>query len=249
MICGIAGSAQSGKDTIGTILQFLMFKDEYHRTSLTYVEYMSARKNFHETSEIVKFATKLKQIVNILTGISMEDLEKEEVKQSYYSTIHGLYYALEDVPVGKTIISDVADYMNYLEEYDVTDIYIQVRVLLQYEGTEIGRDMRGYNSWVNATFASYKDQNWIITDVRFPNEADAIVNRGGFLIKVVRDTDAISKHVSETALNDYKGFHAIIDNDGTIEDLVTEVTYLYNNIIKPFFTLAKVDDISGTDGI
>jgi hypothetical protein len=66
-----------------------------------------------------------------------------------------------------------------------------------------------------------KYPNWIITDVRFPNEAQAIVDRGGIMIRINRtDKSRINAdHPSETALDNWDGFNYIIDNNGTIEDL------------------------------
>jgi len=71
--------------------------------------------------------------------------------------------------------------------------------------------------------------NWIITDCRFPNEAKAIKDRNGITIRVNRPNifDAAIKslaieHESETALDDYK-FDYVIENNGTIEDLIIKV--------------------------
>lgn len=75
---------------------------------------------------------------------------------------------------------------------------------------------------------------WIITDVRFPNEAQAIKERGGIVIRVNRPADnkittfmklqgiGLIEHPSETALDDYE-FDEVIINDGTLEDLKEKV--------------------------
>jgi hypothetical protein len=64
-----------------------------------------------------------------------------------------------------------------------------------------------------------KYPNWVITDVRFPNEAEAIKKRGGKVISVVRpghmDT---GNHPSETALDGYN-FDYVMYNDGSLESL------------------------------
>lgn len=45
----------------------------------------------------------------------------------------------------------------------------------------------------------------VVTDVRYPNEADAIRDAGGILIRIVRDgVDDGDTHASETALDDYE---------------------------------------------
>lgn len=71
------------------------------------------------------------------------------------------------------------------------------RLLLQIIGTECIRDKVHPNAWVNALFSDYKDtdhiyeikgSNWIITDMRFPNELEAVKSRGGITIRVDRFT-------------------------------------------------------------
>src|SRR5690606_36298880 len=76
------------------------------------------------------------------------------------------------------------------------------RGFLQKLGTEVGRNLHP-RAWEYALFADYKSQrekievdgaeeyqdvypNWIITDVRFENEAEAIRSRGGLNIRVFR---------------------------------------------------------------
>lgn len=82
-----------------------------------------------------------------------------------------------------------------------------------------------------------KTPNWIITDVRFPNEAEAIKARGGIVIRVNRPCKECGgmgyhkmdcnigrcEHESEYALDKYEYFDHIIDNDGTIKDLLQKV--------------------------
>ena len=68
--------------------------------------------------------------------------------------------------------------------------------------------------------------NWLIPDTRFPNEAEAIKNRDGLLIRVERPqlTHEIRyPHPSETALDEYSNFDYTIANDGTLHDLLGKV--------------------------
>lgn len=64
---------------------------------------------------------------------------------------------------------------------------------------------------------------WIVTDVRFINEAKGIKKRGGLLIRVnreVKQNTKIANHPSETSLDDYKDWDYIIDNNGTLSNLI-----------------------------
>lgn len=70
--------------------------------------------------------------------------------------------------------------------------------------------------------------NWVITDMRFPNELEAVKERG-FSIRVERPKDILEmgqimpkEHPSETALDNAE-FDYTIDNNGTIEELVEKV--------------------------
>ena len=68
--------------------------------------------------------------------------------------------------------------------------------------------------------------NYIITDVRFPNEADAVKQRKGINIRLQRNSDLDNNdtHISESALDFYK-FDYVVDNNGTIEELIDSRDY------------------------
>lgn len=79
--------------------------------------------------------------------------------------------------------------------------------------------------------------NWIITDMRFPNELKAVKNKNGITIRVNRVNLIENNHPSETSL-DSATFDYVIDNNGTIEELIQKVRIilqrekLFNEIIK-----------------
>ena len=64
--------------------------------------------------------------------------------------------------------------------------------------------------------------NWIITDMRFPNEMEAVQLREGITIRVVRPGTTVGTHPSETALDNAEFDYEII-NDGYIADLIDKV--------------------------
>jgi hypothetical protein len=104
--------------------------------------------------------------------------------------------------------------------------------------------------WVRACLWSI--QNWdadargpqvaVITDVRFPNEAAAILNLGGALIRIRRivngeeafATDRPRDHISETALDDFPWPHAV-DNDGTVEEFKAQLDKLARRLAPAVF--------------
>ena len=150
---------------------------------------------------VMKFADKIKDIVCLLTGCSRDDLENREFKNK-----------------------ELGGEWNNMTP----------REFLQLLGTEACRNVIHPDIWVNALFANYDtssnyDSNWIITDVRFENECQAIKDRGGIIIRINRDSDVVDDHTSETALDNYDGFDFVVDNNGSIDDLTNNLIKIINN--------------------
>lgn len=252
MIIGISGKIGSGKDTVGKIIQYL-----------TYQEENGIPKNFKDFSEgynsvfkpswqIKKFAGKLKQIVALLTGCTVEQLEDNDFKNQKLSKEW-------NIPLSYLTNDD--------RDYDQTVKYTY-RKLLQNVGTEAMRNTIHPNIWVLSLFVDYKSKfadkdgfittelesatvkwkdhptfepshfpNWIITDTRFPNELKAVKDRNGITIRCNRNLQKFEdgsemarnktffpqhSHPSETAL-DNATFDYVLDNNGTIDELVEQV--------------------------
>lgn len=147
--------------------------------------------------QIKKFSGKLKEMASLLTGYDVELFENQEFKKN-----------------ALIIMGD--------ESYSA-------RKFLQFLGTECVRDLLGKDVWVNALLKDYNGEkdNWIITDVRFPNEAEA-VGLLGHVVKIVRGS-AINGHPSETALDNYILDYRL-DNVGDLVDLRTEVEYMLKHL-------------------
>lgn len=105
------------------------------------------------------------------------------------------------------------------------------RIILQRIGTEIGRNLHE-DIWITAAFADLHPLgNYVFTDVRFPNEADAIDNKGGILIRVERPgIISDDQHPSETALDNYSNWDYVIVNDGTIQNLADKVMIMMEKL-------------------
>ena len=212
MIIGINGYAGSGKDTVGTIIQYLQadtnipLKGVLNKTP-HHIWWLEDRSGW----QIKKWAGKLKDIASLLTGIPVESFEDQEFKTTLLGPEWGTVTSnpLNAIPV----FSDIQ--FNHL---------ISVREFLQKLGTDAIRDGLHTNAWVNALMSDYKKDlsecgtskkgtvvkcskypNWIITDTRFPNEAEAIKKAGGIVIRVDRPgVKPINDHPSETGLDDWK---------------------------------------------
>lgn len=98
-----------------------------------------------------------------------------------------------------------------------------VREMLQALG-EGARQRLGDDVWVRPLLPSLSAGSvpTVVTDVRYRNEADALVRAGGLLVRVLRPgahaADAASLHVSETELHEAP-VHLEVVNDGTLDEL------------------------------
>jgi len=201
--------------------------------------------------EIKKFAGKLKQVASILTGIPIEKFEDQEFKKTFLpevwnnSDMEPEDWCVENhwekwkvfILENKNATLKLKDIIEFARTCGWED-RMTVRDFLQRLGTEGLRDGLHPNTWVNALMADYKPgpffpevpaedhaklPNWIITDTRFENEAQAIKDRWGILIRVEnKNITSTQSHPSETALDDWE-FDYVIDNSGSIEELSDKV--------------------------
>ena len=115
------------------------------------------------------------------------------------------------------------------------------RWVLQYWGTEVCRKSFHNDIWIASLenrLRSIKD-NVVISDCRFPNEIQAARSQGGCIIRITRGPDPEwfgiasttpelmpalypSVHSSEWAWASNQ-FDAVIDNNGTIEQLYAQI--------------------------
>lgn len=100
------------------------------------------------------------------------------------------------------------------------------RIFLQRLGVAV-RQHLDPDAWVKAVTRQFEvGLDYVITDVRFPNEADALVERGAVMVRVHRPgVGAVNAHHSETALDAYPFAHHVY-NDGTLEKLNVNVNIL-----------------------
>ena len=96
----------------------------------------------------------------------------------------------------------------------------EVRRLLQDLGVG-ARRVLGEDVWVITALREMDDtdQKYVVTDVRFENEAVMIKQLGGQLWRVKRPgVEAVNNHISESNMDFYK-VDQILHNGGTIEEL------------------------------
>lgn len=216
-IIGIAGKMNSGKDLVGQIIQYLTSPNAKNKG--TFEECLNNGYTYDIEYDIEKFASTLKDIVCLIIGCTREDLENEEFKNS-----------------------DLGSAWKKQFSFSNSDDGLTPRKLMQLLATDCFRDTIHPDIWINSLFRKFKAidltkiinlngvldysecgfPKWIITDVRFVNEVDAIKLRSGIIIKLKRNLSEKSVHVSEIEIDDSKVDY-IVYNNGTIQELVDKI--------------------------
>lgn len=304
-LIGISGKLQSGKNTTAKIIQYLIAKKAGFALGAFDPSPQSTYEHLCGWQQKA-YADKLKQVVSIITGISISDLNLIEIKNKELGEEWNRFRIWDHSKPTSLFFTDLSKAEAFCEEnsnsqhkYIVEVLSWTPRKLFQTIGTDLFRDQIHPQVWINALFADYKGHtpechsgnwmdsnvythsactscgksftgykrqnickecverdapyypNWLVTDVRYPNEGDPILERGGLMLKVRRRVEfiiqgksywyypeelskidrhmellqggSVHTHSSETAMDDYQGFHETIDNDSTLENLIVKV--------------------------
>ena len=216
MIIGISGKLASGKDTAGD-----MIIEKYP---------FFVKKSF---------AYKVKSIVAGITNTSINDNLTREGKN--------IIPKLNIVNYNKLLNIIENTYNNYGSIYNFTIKDIKCKIYstfdqiffnndkslgeLQQIISTIFKDVFSPNIWIDYLFDDFKSTDfWVITDLRFPNEADFLLSLNSLIIRLNGDPAKIrslnldkrnSNHYSETALDNYP-FPFVIHNKS--------ISHLYSSI-------------------
>lgn len=196
MIIGLSGKKQSGKDTLANALADIIWGNSY-------------------LAERYAFADALKDLCGTVFNIPYQALHGTDEDKNAASPIRW-----SEIPLRLRLLRKPEG----VEDKE----FITRRQLLQVFGTDVCRDFYE-NFWVNWTIKKIKDnrnrnpypaKHEIITDVRFPNEAERIKEEGGIIIRLTRNVNPDDYHPSETSMDKYD-FSYIHDNQNmTIEESI-----------------------------
>lgn len=167
-------------------------------------------------------ADKLRLITEILSGIRM-------------SITH---------EANKPFCNEIRNYTQGQKNIVIKQFNKTIGETLQLVGTELFRNNYDTDIWVKSFFNEEVDKKLnngkiiIIPDVRFINEADYIIQEGGYLIRLEGDPMGVREnslrdlnHISETELDNYTKFDKVIYNNkkdinvlkSIVNDLVIEL--------------------------
>ena len=164
--------------------------------------------------EKLYFALPLKRLCAELLDISIDELNRLKADREEIGVMIG-----EDLC---RIISEETDIPLDIVKRTCEGIVIKdVRHMLQFIGTDL---IRKYNTnWHVDRIREMIDRNknYVIDDVRFPNEKALIEELGGDCWFVIRTTlDNISNHESETSITWNDCWNKVIINDTTLPNLL-----------------------------
>lgn len=202
MLIGISGKIGSGKNEVADMLSYMLFRKE--------------------------------------TG-TFEEFQKQQYYRNQYLA-NGMYDRAED------FLPNIHSFANNLKrctaictgiDYhslenraqkasEIPWLGLTHRQLLQRFAEAI-RGQINENFWVESMLATYQNsETWIISDLRYRNEAEALKERGAILARIHRPRLGYDEHISEVNLDNYQDFDYHIDNTGDLEDLYESVQQFYS---------------------
>jgi len=198
MIIGLCGKKNAGKDTAAKYLV-----DEYGYTRIS-------------------FADKLKESVAALFGISREKVDEWKERGEYADNMVVLqmeWFDSSDRNPDPALVPAYSKNINWRE-------------FLQRYGTEAHRNIFGGNFWVDQvlpifgerspSYGVMSNEDLVVSDVRFPNEAARVKYYKGFVVEIRRPALAEEdEHISEA--QEFEKDFSLVNEEDNLE-------YLYGGL-------------------
>jgi hypothetical protein len=242
-VIGIAGKANSGKDTVASIINYIfhvgLSKATYQDWIINQVSYDNTNKH-----KIFHFADPLKDVLSIIYNIPRYLFNDRCHKDDKYYNMKTGRFEFSEVVENMSNVDIITS--NKLKSFTINQcidwkadkqVFIKLRTLLQYFGTDVCRKHLDESIWIKSAIYKIIDiaetyRICLVPDVRFANEAKALtINEPslyGQVIEVRRDSCKNSSHASE--IIDFKS-NIIIDNNGNKMQLFYKVLTEIQKII------------------
>jgi thymidylate kinase len=217
-IIGVSGKIGSGKNYLAQQIKTALEEKGYSTAESSFASYLKAELDTIITSARLSLAHGDDYYTSVSSLSEVLDMDIKDVRQL-------LEIVKEDVELEPTVNAHSRSK--------------SIRVALQILGTEIRRS-KNENYWVEAFHAHLPDVDFIlVTDVRFPNEADSIKDRGGVVIRLdipeeiiearvqsrdgLQYSESVKSHASEVTLDDYERFDMFVGKDFNVESIVNYI--------------------------
>lgn len=191
-LVGIVGKIGSGKSTAAEVFVEAGYK------RIAFADYMKKTLADHLEIPLEWFYTEEGKNTNIKASPNVCDDGLHNVLEGWLT-----YLAINnpwcDFDPARNELHDQAVLTNFWDLHILT-----FRELLQYTGTELLRacDPDFHVKVTMEQIKSNPNERYVMDDVRFPNELEAVRQAGGTLIKLLRNWNSQSTHASEAALDD-----------------------------------------------
>lgn len=205
-IVGLMGRRGCGKDTVAKTL----VKEGWQRLAYGDLIYEEVSASFGVAIEF------------------LQDRQRKELPQPEMALIHCkdlifVQLALKLSGVGRRVRRDFRAGRLARKVKKALKKALSPRKVLQWWGTEYKRRLVADDYWLRAVRTQIQDSpntNFVVTDVRYPEEAELLRDLGGVLARVVRPSQAVEAidealaHPTETAMLNYPVDHAFINEEG-----------------------------------
>lgn len=241
IIIGIAGTKQSGKDTVASMINYMLSEG---LVKADYYTWLKKHNVFKNDRRIIHFADKLKDYCSEIFDIDRSYFDITTFKDDRVYSIANksfiLRYELNTDIHHEITIQDLKEHdLDLMTTHTYINIIkrkfcvISLRTIMQYIGTEIFRNKINKDFWANITINNAKliaDSGYcIISDVRFENEAQSIINTSyrGIVIKIDRN---VNNDLHESEIIDFNTTYTI-ENKSSKMALFYKLLTLMKDII------------------
>lgn len=253
VIYAISGKANSGKDTIASIILYLSAKGFPDNITFEeqYLEWYYNRNKYKMLHNNLHFADSLKNILSLLFNIDKSVFNDRYKKDNFYLRLSD-YELVNKQDIEKsednTIITnedlidmDLNTCTYHLSQFNFKNIYISIRALMQYFGTNICRKSIDENIWIKNLLKQINklyDDVICVSDVRFKNEQEALLrledtnNYKVITIKTIRPINNFiqdNSHESER-INFNCGYEIMNEDLRALFRTIKKIYYYENSI-------------------
>jgi len=204
LIIGLTGHAKSGKDTLAGALWTYTAESNLHNGKPTAGHKLAFADGIRETGTIF--------------GFTEEQLTNQELKETFVHPVWNITPRVFMQRVGSEMFRNHLD-----KDCWVKLVMEKIRKIISWCPRPVEDFQLGLGAAKITEPRTYARNFILVTDVRFPNEAQAIKDAGGIIVRVTRPTNDDSgeadwkKHESEAFIDEMK-VNLDICNSGTLED-------------------------------